>query len=476
MITAVVAGTIGVSFLLSLTGATSIVAAMVLLVGVLLAGTYRKLTDAIAASIAAALCLDYFFVPPLKQIAIGDIEGWFSLLVFLAVSLFAANLSSRMRLQRDEVLRQQKETEKLYALSRAMLLMKGEDVSRLIVNKCMELFEFTEVALFESATGLVHRSDPKGIWTDDKLRHSALCGAVESQADGTAATVPISLGNKTFGSLGYAGKAIPETTRQVLINTVAVALAQAQAQEASSRADAIRQGEELKSVMIDALAHDLKTPLTVIEAASEMLLPSAAATTSSERLELVQVVREQAQGLRRMVEEAIHLARIDAKKLRLECEPAVLDELIRAAIEAIGRERIGMREIAMSLTPELRLVSVDRELIVQALKQLIDNALKYSPGRAAIRISASEEGEMVSISVRDDGPGLTEVEQARVFDKFYRGRHNEAGVQGSGMGLAIAREIVEAHGGSIAVESQVGQGSRFTFTLHAAERPAPVEG
>ena len=108
--------------------------------------------------------------------------------------------------------------------------------------------------------------------------------------------------------------------------------------------------------------------------------------------------------------------------------------------------------------------------MTQALKQLLDNAMKYSPARAPITILASEANGLVSISVRDRGQGLTELEQGRVFEKFYRGRRDRSGVQGTGMGLAIAKEIAEAHGGSISVESKLGQGSRFTITLQSAAK------
>ncbi len=298
---------------------TATVAAMLLLFEILLASIYMRLGDAIAASFAAALCLDYFFVPPIKQITIGDLQGWFSLAVFLAVSLLTSNLSARVRKQRDELIQQQSEKEKLYALSRAMLLASGQDVRRLIVNKCIELFEFSEAALFESASGAVQRSQSPGLFTDEMLKRAALSGSFDFRKESSSMVIPIALGNKIFGSLGFTGKALSETTMQVLVNTVAIALAQAQAQEASSRADAVRQGEELKSVMIDALAHDLKTPLAVMEAATDLLLPSAA-ISNEQRNDLLSVVKEQTTGLRRMVEEAIHLARIDAKRLKLEAE------------------------------------------------------------------------------------------------------------------------------------------------------------
>ncbi len=472
-IAAVSVGIISLSYLCFLAGATATVAVMLLLFAVLLTGIYTQLGEAIAASIVAALCLDFFFVPPVEKITINDLQGWLSLFVFFAVSLVATNLSSRVREQRDELIRQQKETEKLHALSRAMLLMNGEDVRRLIVNKCIEIFGFTEVALFESSSGTIQRSEAPGSFPDEMLKRSAVCGVFDSRDQPSSTVLPISLGNKTFGSLGIAGKTLPATTAQVLVNTVAVALAQAQAQEANIRADAVRQGEELKSLMIDALAHDLKTPLTVIEAATDMLLP-ASDTTVEQQSDLIAVVKQETEGLRKMVEEAIHLARIDAKKLKLEMHQTSVKELIQSAVEVLG-ERTEFYDIIVDIAPNCAPVVVDRELSVQALKQLIDNALKYSSPKMRIFINATQADDVVSISVRDSGRGLTEIEQSKVFDKFYRGHQRDGGIQGTGMGLAIAKEIVEAHGGSISVESNIGEGSRFTIALRAAVNPVPVQ-
>jgi two-component system sensor histidine kinase KdpD len=389
------------------------------------------------------------------------------------VSLVASDLSSRLRRQRDELLARQTESEKLHALSRAILLSSGgEDLRRLLVNKCMELFGFSETVVFESATGEFYRSQMAGSIPIEDLRRVALYGSVEHrEADRGGATImPATLGNKTFGSFAFRGPALREGALQSLGNTIAIGLAQAQAQEAWSRAEAVRKSEELKSIMIDALAHELKTPLTSIEAAADMLLQPAN-VSAEQRQDLLHVIQQETQGLRRLMGEAIHLARIDAKRMKLECEPLRVDELITAAIQALG-ERSASYPISVELTEEVPWIFADRELMVQALKQLLDNAIKYSPARSAISVAAGEANGVVSVSVQDRGQGLTELEQRRVFDKFYRGHRDRSAVQGTGMGLAIAREIAEAHGGSIAVESQLGQGSRFTITMQSVTERA----
>jgi two-component system sensor histidine kinase KdpD len=341
-----------------------------------------------------------------------------------------------------------------------------------VINKSMEILGATEVALYETGGG-IYRSEVPGSISDERLRHVALCGAVDSHVGEELVIMPVTLGNKRFGSIGLRGVCLSIAGLQSLANNVAVGLAQAQAQEAGNRAAAIRKSEELKSVMIDALAHDLKTPLTAIEAASQMLR-AAPGISSEQRRDLIDVLREGTGTLRRRLAEAFHLARIDANRLKLEPRPVEAGQLIGAAIQSLG-ERANSHHIAFDIASDLPPLFADYDLIVQALKQLIDNAVKYSPAGSSILISAAEVGEAVSISVRDHGPGLTELEQSRVFDKFYRGRYDRSAVQGTGMGLSIAKEILEAHGGSIRVESVLGQGSLFTIVLRSASSSAQLQ-
>jgi two-component system, OmpR family, sensor histidine kinase KdpD len=448
------------------------VAAIVLLLSVLLAGVYSKRTEALAASITATLCLDYFFIPPIGRVTIADAQGCVILAVFLCVSLVATNRSSQLRKQHDALVAQQIESEKLHALSRAILMSNaGEHLRRLLVNKCMELFGFSESVLFEIATGEFYRSQMDGSISIEDVRRAALRGVME-RANGVT-IMPVVLGNKIFGAFAFRGITLADGALQSLGNTVAMGLAQAQAQEAASRAEAIRKGEELKSVMIDALAHELKTPLTAIEASADMLLQPAN-VSKEQRDDLLEVIQQESRGLRRLLAEAIHLARIDAKRMKLECEPLRVDEILAEAVQSLG-ERLSAHEIKIETGNDTPSIFADRELTVQAVKQLLDNASKYSPAGSVIRIAAHEMDGLVSISVRDQGQGLTHLEQRRVFDKFYRVRRDRSAVQGTGMGLAIAKEIAEAHGGSVTVESRFGEGSEFTFTVPSAVGNARLE-
>ena len=446
------------------------IAALFLLLGVLVAGTYATRAEAIVASIASTLCLDYLFIPPIWRISISDPQGWLVLAIFLTVSLIATNLSARLRRQRDQLAVRQSESEKLHALNRAILLSDGgaQDVQRILVNKCIELFSLEEAALFEHASGEVYRSNPNGAINETDLRKAATYGSIETA--GRMTSIPITLGNKIYGGFAFVGEPLSMGLVQGLGNTIALGLAQAQTQHAANRAEAVRRSEELKSVMIDALAHELKTPLTAIEAAADML--HSGRVSAEQRADLIDIVQQETERLRRLMGEAIHLARIEAKRFKLELQPAAADTLISRAIASLG-QRTASHPIRVEIEGNMPTALADPELIAELIKQLLDNALKYSPAGKPIVISAEEDNGLVTIAVRDEGQGLTELEQSRIFDKFYRGRRDHAGVQGTGMGLSIAREIAEAHGGTVLVESQLGHGSRFTVTLPAA--PALVE-
>jgi two-component system sensor histidine kinase KdpD len=449
------------------------ISALFLLLWVVLAGVYATRVEAITTSLAATFCLDYYFIPPVGRVSIGELQGWLALAVFLAVSLIATNLSARLRQQRDEIAARQSEAEKLHALNRAILLNDGgaQDIQRTLLNKCMELFGFEEAALFESGTGLVHFSKQNGAITEAELRRWATYGSIETEGRRTG--IPIALGNKIYGSFAFVGEPLPVGLVQGLGNTMAVSLAQAETRQAASRAEAVRRSEELKSVMIDALAHELKTPLTAIEAAADMLKGKRVSTEQHD--ELIDIVHEEAQRLQRLMGEAIHLARIEGKRFKLERQALAAEPLVHMAIEALGN-KAPSHPMSVSIDASANpMVWGDPELLGELIKQLLDNAQKYSAPGKPIAIGAEEQNGLVRITVRDEGPGLTELEQGRIFDKFYRARRDGGGVPGTGMGLAIAREIAEAHGGTVRVESQPGQGSLFTVTLPAATTTAAAE-
>jgi two-component system sensor histidine kinase KdpD len=231
---------------------------------------------------------------------------------------------------------------------------------------------------------------------------------------------------------------------------------------AAARAEAERQSEQFKSTLLDGLAHEFKTPLTSIKAAASALL-SGSVRDESQQHELLSIVDQEAQRLSELVTEAIHLARIEAGKIQLKREVHSLSELVRSVLKKTAAARNG-RTVDLSIPEDLPQTPIDRELIELAIRQLLDNACKYSDRRSPIRIAMTCRDRKIALAVHNWGEGLSEEERLRVFDKFYRAR-NAQRLTGAGLGLAVAREIFRAHGGDIQVESSPDTGTEFMALL-----------
>ena len=257
--------------------------------------------------------------------------------------------------------------------------------------------------------------------------------------------------------------------------------------ERASHAEAIRQSEQLKSALLDAVTHDLRTPLTSIKASATLLIgePEATETTESfsakEQQAMLRVITQEVDRLDRFIEGIIDLARIEAGDLKLRRNWGDVDEMIEAAL-ARAEPLTRQHEIVVEVEDELPIVRVDARAVAEVIYTLVDNATKYAPPRTRVRVSAKRtSGEMIQISVEDEGGGIPLEMRERVFDKFFRATDDDAASpnrpRGAGIGLAIARGIVEAHNGHIMVEDGTGgRGTRMTFTVPVGdEEGIPVE-
>jgi len=242
--------------------------------------------------------------------------------------------------------------------------------------------------------------------------------------------------------------------------------------EQLTKTEADRQSERLKSALLDSITHNFRTPLTSIKASVTSLL-SERPPKAEQGQELLQIMDEECDRLNRLIEEASEMARREAGEVVLEFEPISIAELIDAAMDDC-RHALGDRSINVQIQKELPKVRADLSRAKEVVVQLLDNANLYSEKSKPIVVSAESAGTFVSLSVADQGPGIDGLEQGLIFDKFYRGKEQRAVAQGTGMGLSIARAIVEAHGGSITVTSQLGHGSVFSFTLPMARTAGEV--
>jgi len=432
--------------------------------------TVWGLLEAVVASVAATLCFNYFFLPPVGTWIIADPENWIALSAFLVVSVVASQLSERARRKTREAIEHQQETERLYTLSRMVLMLGGSpvqvagDVPRLV----QQVFEAVSVVLYHRESGQIFRTGEREIpLSDDELRELVLQGSVIDDPARRFTAWPVSLGGKPLGSLGILGASLSDGARQAVANLLAIALESAGSRELAGRAELVRESEEFKATLLDALAHELKTPLTSLKAAVSVLTDSAG--PPADVGELLTVVKEETERLNRLVSEVLQMARLEAGKLRLNRQTCSVECLIDQAVSDAKRLLEG-REVQVSIDPGLSPVAADKDLIQTVVRCLLDNAAKYSGPGKPIRVAAERSDSQICISVIDEGPGLDEQELSRVFERYYRGPAARGSMPGMGMGLAIARDIVTAHGGRMWAESWPGQGSRFSFTLPVAEK------
>jgi two-component system sensor histidine kinase KdpD len=246
----------------------------------------------------------------------------------------------------------------------------------------------------------------------------------------------------------------------------AVAIERAGAVEELAHAEASRESEQMRSVLLDSVTHNFRTPLTCIKASAQSLLENTNLEEESRR-ELLTIINEESDRLNRLVGEAAQMAQLDAGAIEFRPAPHFIQPAIEAALETT-KNVLARHRVQVNASDSLPRALIDVERISEVLAQLLDNAAKYSPADTTITLTADiRDGKMV-VSVADQGEGIESLDQAMIFDKFYRGRNQQAAIQGTGMGLAIARAMVEAHGGVIGVTSQAGRGSVFSFTLPLA--------
>lgn len=441
--------------------------ALTLLLAILGIAARWGLAESIVASVAAVLGFNYFFLPPVGTLTISDPQNWVALLAFLVTAITASQLSVRAKRRAAEAIARRQEVERLNKLGQAMLLSGGvHNTARDAVNSIIRTFEIPAAVFFSKAQNEFFRSDPQTlVVSDDLLRGIADRGEPLIDRDRQIAVLPIGLGGQVIGSLGFIGCTLSTAALNALAYLVAIGIERARALEEAGQLEAARQSEILKATLLDALAHDLKTPLTSIKGAITHLLVKQ---HDPDVKELLTIANEETDRLNQMVVEVLEMARIEAAKLHPDRALHAIGEIISPAL-SMQESALKDRRVDVHAPDSLPPVNVDLEFTQQVVKQLVDNALKYSPAGTPIEISAAVAGEKMVVSVADQGAGITEDEQSRIFDKFYRGRASRGEVSGTGLGLSIAKGIIEAHGGKIWVTSEPGKGSVFSFSLPVAK-------
>jgi two-component system sensor histidine kinase KdpD len=454
---------------------TTTVALTLLLLVLLLAAKFG-LRYAVATSIAATFCYNYYFLPPIGTFVINDPQNWLALFAFLAVAVVGSRLAERAREEAEDARRRQRELEMLYGLSRELLQTENvAGVLNAVAPAVMLVTRASAVVLY-----LLH-GDRRYMAGDSSTMHMDDIGLRQltmtlpgtdfmRDAAGVQARVPLRVGVKPRGLLLLSGVTLSPETLEAIGGLISVSIDRAGALEEVTRGEAAKESERLRSLMIDSITHELRTPLTAIKAAATTLLQPAE-LAAEDRTELLTVIDEESDRLNRLVSEAVEMAQLDAQEVHMTFGPLPVGAMVDRAMESCEAALEG-REARVTLAPDLPMVWADEEFIVKVLCNLIENAAKYSAAGTPVYLSAERKGEFVEVSVADRGIGIDLSEQGLIFERFYRASANSQKTSGTGMGLAISRAIIDAHNGSMSVTSQLGEGSVFSFTLPIARLAA----
>lgn len=447
--------------------------ALTFLLAILAVSTFWGFVVSVLMAVAAMLAFNYFFLPPTGTFTIADPQNWVALFAFLVTALVASQLSTRANREAEEARRRRNEVERLYNFSQR-LLVSGNVIGLLnaIPNYIVETFGVGAAALYFAAKQKFYHSGSAAHFNEDEMKRAALHEEPLLDRGRSLGFVAVRMGGKPIGSVGVSGRMLSAQTMEALGTLIAVAFERARAVEDLGKTEAAREGERLKSALLDSVTHDFRTPLTSIKASVTSLLSSPRETQQQER-ELLTVIDEECDRLNQLVGDAAEMARLDAGEFELRIEPNSMAEIVAAALQS-SKSALTNRPVRVEIAADLPPVRADFDRIKDVLVRLVENANAYTPADRPITISAEASGDCIVTHVADRGPGIDQMETSLIFDKFYRGKNQRYLIQGTGMGLPIAKAIVEAHGGTIGVTSQLGQGSVFSFTLPRAADGIPT--
>ena len=442
--------------------------ALSFLVLILIAASRWRLAYSIYLSIVCATLYNFFFLPPVGTLTVLDPQNIVALIVFLCASLLVSHLSTRARREAELAETRRREVQHLYEFSQELLLHDDlSAVARITPSIAATIFGFRAVALYVRGSDAAFYSDPGY----ELVPLAQLKSAVEAAEPAVTLTngvqlIPLVLGMRTLGAMAIRGDAQSSNIYEAIGSLVAIALERAEALERTSHMEAARESERLHTALLDSITHELRTPLTSIRAAATTLVSQQMA--EPQRAEMYAVIDEESARLDRLIGQAIEMSQLDAASIHVQARPESVREIVQLALEE-AQSILGNRTVDVHVPQSLPPVRLDRKLVRRVLHHLIENAVKYSPSGSPLRVTARTEGDRLLVSVEDYGQGIEEFEKPLIFRKFYRGRRQRDRISGTGMGLAIVKAILDAHGGGIDVLSRPAHGAQFTFWL-------PIEG
>jgi two-component system sensor histidine kinase KdpD len=413
-------------------------------------------------SLVAVACLDYFFMPPLLRFNVSDLRDWVTLGTFETTALVISRLSTREHRSTKEAAFHRSGMEKLYELSGNSLLLDlrqppGPQLAALIYR----IFGVKGVTLFDKD---LDREDKMGNWTADEqgiAKNSCLRDEAHDDREAETSQRILRTGSGSVGALVVRGELNPLLVDS-LATLSAIAIDRHHSFKKEEKADAARKGEELRAAVMDALAHEIKQPLTTIQGASSGLLELGGLTGT--QLELVTMIDDEVIRLNELSARLLLTAKLESKEVRLKTDEVDVRELVTDVLNSRSAEGVRNRIEVVVEEPTLT-VRVDRGLLAMILTQYIDNARKYSAQDTPIEIGARRSYAELLISVHNFGSTIGIEDRERIFDRFYRGPDTEHSVPGTGIGLSVVKKTAEALHGHVWVISDEKEGTTFFLSV-----------
>ncbi|HVM31646.1 MAG TPA: ATP-binding protein, partial [bacterium] len=455
---------------------------MIYILGILVVASKTSKGPSALACLLGVLSFDYLIVTPRMGLSLNDFQYLITFVVVLMIALAISELIGRTRYQAETARLRERRDSSLYALSRDLASHRGADVLVSIAARHIaDLFDCRTVALLPDAQGRLEvragqweefgrkfQEQRVAQWVYD-LGHSAGRGT-DTLPEAEALYVPLLASGGPVGVLGvrlYDPKR-PLSAEQLRLleafaNQTGASVENERLGEESEKARLQAETERLRSSLLSSVSHDLRTPLAVITGSASVLLDSKEPLNAQTQKLLIQDIYDEADRLNRLLSNLLDMTKLSSGGLNLKRETQPLEEVVGSALARMQKKLIH-HPVKARLPEDLPMLPLDSLLMEQVFINLLDNAAKYTPPGSPIEILAKVQSDRLRVEVADRGPGLAKGDEEKIFDKFYRGA--QVGKQsGAGLGLAICRGAVEAHGGEIWAENRESGGTRFCFTL-----------
>ena len=418
-------------------------------------------SSAIIAALAAA-CMDFFFTPPLFSVRMENPLNALALIAFVVTALVISNLVARVRKEAASATAQKDRLDRLYQLSQQLLALDPEvETGEAFLSPFQRLFGVTAISVFDAATAEVHTVGESPWGLADRTREAYIRGQDLNDPRAHAAVRCLRVGGKMTGAIGFEG--VQETGETVgsLTALTATLIERTHAFRRASAATAAAQTETYRSALLDALAHEFKTPLATILAAAGGI--REAGPLVADQLEMAETVENEAARLGKLTSRLLRTARLDKEEIKPRLELTDVTELITHVASQYSARSQDRRIVLTNQIPAE--VLADPALLRLALNQLIENACKYSQAGSTVSIDIERRDDFVTVKISNNGSSIPFHERSRVFDRFYRGEEAKRSTSGSGLGLYVARKIALAHGGALDLELGEPSHDGVTFSL-----------